>query len=90
MPLPPAPDASWLDAAATSAYAAFCPGPTAARHKDATFRFGPNYATHVPDKTLISQAAEPTANGSESRYALRLPLVRGTVVGYSPPLRGGD
>lgn len=39
----------------------------------------PNYGVHVPNASLIRF----DANGE---YALNLPLVQGTVVGYSPPL----
>ncbi|KAL3797258.1 hypothetical protein HJC23_004550 [Cyclotella cryptica] len=42
-----------------------------------------NHSVHVPNKSLICPS--PPNNDSESGYALQLPLVYGTVVGYSPP-----
>jgi hypothetical protein len=43
-----------------------------------------NHGVHVPNKSLICASEE-----SESGYALQLPIVHGTVVGYSPPLNEG-
>ena len=56
----------------------------------AKFHYDYNYSTHVPNKNLISydNTGGGGAVGSEltTGYSLQLPLVGGTVIGYSPPL----
>ena len=53
----------------------------------ATFLFGPNYDTHVPNRNVVSIVGVEEGAGMTggSGYVLQMPFVYGTVVGYSPP-----
>lgn len=63
------------------AYSKFCTPVVTKDSRNAKFVFSLNYETHVPGKSLISSGGV-----EDSGYVLQLPVVMGTVVGYSPPL----
>ncbi|KAL7494283.1 hypothetical protein ACHAWT_003308 [Skeletonema menzelii] len=81
----------------SSAYTKFTTLPITKDSRHAKFQFSLNYETHVPSKALISYVGIMSGgevvggkNESSSGYVMQLPLGKGTVIGYSPPLDEGD
>ncbi|KAL9184848.1 hypothetical protein ACHAXT_002625 [Thalassiosira profunda] len=86
VPLPPQEPAANADAPAADpndAYSKFT-APLVTNASRAKFTYGLNHGTLVPGKNVMSYVGR-----GESGYVLQMPLVRGTVVGYSPPLDAG-